>query len=114
MIKATFLSRGLVLAGLSLLTVQCKGQQDETEQTDYAVVIEAEIDELEEEFLIYYEKGEQYPDGYRKDTLWVTEGKSKPMSNQLTLPPYSSMGGSVFFVIEQGSLSGVTHQCFSH
>lgn len=37
--------------------------------------LKANLENLDTEYLIYSEKNDAYPDGYRRDTLWVNNGK---------------------------------------
>ncbi|MBD0824939.1 TlpA disulfide reductase family protein [Aestuariibaculum marinum] len=37
--------------------------------------LKANLENLDTEYLIYSEKNDAYPDGYRRDTLWVKNGK---------------------------------------
>ncbi|WP_224488097.1 TlpA family protein disulfide reductase [Robertkochia flava] len=73
--KSTFVLRSLATAGLALTMASCNAQADKAGRSDNKVVINASIEGLEEEYLTYFEKGEQYPNGLRADTLWVNDGK---------------------------------------
>lgn len=75
MIKTNSAFRGVAMAGLSLLFVNCNDQAPKAQEPDHSMVIEAEIEGLNEEYLTYYEKGDQYPNGLRIDTLWIKDGK---------------------------------------
>lgn len=60
---------------LALFLFQCKSETTNTTETPKTFTLNADLQDLEADFLIYYEKDANKPDGYRKDTLWVKDQK---------------------------------------
>jgi len=63
-----------ILLLVSILFINCKPKEKTTDIPN-TFTLNADLDGLDEEFLIYWEKNEKYPDGIRQDTLWVENGK---------------------------------------
>ena len=73
--KSTRLVSSLLLV-LSFFMMNCKSNEaSKTKETPKTFTLNADLKNLEAEYLIYEEKDEAQPDGYRRDTLWVKDQK---------------------------------------
>lgn len=61
---------------MGLLFFQCKSESKENiKKTPQTFTLKAHLENLEAEYLEYYDKDDTEPDGYRRDTLWVKDQK---------------------------------------
>ena len=70
------LMRLVILSFLSLLMVYCiEGKSSKINETPNTFTLNAELEGLTSDYLVYSEKNDNYPSGYRMDTLWVKDQK---------------------------------------
>lgn len=70
------LFRLIILAVIILLNYQCKSEEETQKvETPKTFTLNAELKGLKADYLVYTEKDDRYPDGYRRDTLWVKDEK---------------------------------------
>ncbi|TRZ45031.1 TlpA disulfide reductase family protein [Robertkochia solimangrovi] len=65
--------KNLFIAAVCGMMTGCAGPREKTPENTF--VLRAEIKNLNEPYLVYYEKNDLYPGGYRMDTLKVIDGK---------------------------------------
>ncbi|WP_242202375.1 TlpA disulfide reductase family protein [Aestuariivivens insulae] len=69
--------KGTLLLLSAILMLNCKQDKNsvKAEETPKTFTLNAHLENLEADYLVYYEKDESYTDGYRRDTLWVKDQK---------------------------------------
>ncbi|WP_194767054.1 TlpA disulfide reductase family protein [Tamlana sp. I1] len=67
--------KGSILVLLAFLMLNCKKPSEKIEDTPKTFTLNAHIENLEADFLVYSEKDANQPNGYRIDTLWVKDQK---------------------------------------
>ena len=66
----------VLLTLLGMILFQCKSNESsKIKETPKTFTLNADLKNLEAEYLIYEESDESQPDGFRRDTLWVKDQK---------------------------------------